>query len=205
MVSADAKVMLAHFLSHYERAGIRLATNAAFLVHVPPNATASGSTVLQLLAGKGVRNVVVEDAYHSNIKRARINAHIKSLPPDSWLVYADVDELFHFPCELTHDCYSAQLVDRLATDPSVPAMMTSSDPRQQFPICAVRGCQSSRTGHQQHAAVATMAMAKHLDAHVPGVPAVAGRETAAHRPDDKVRALPCQIKRIDAVSDGFRV
>ena len=34
MVSADAKVMLAHFLSHYERAGIRLATNAAFLVHI---------------------------------------------------------------------------------------------------------------------------------------------------------------------------
>ena len=93
MVSDGAPAMLRHFLVHYARAGVRLSSHAAFLVHTPPNATTSNNEALRILADQGVRSVEVVNNYHSNLKRSRVNAHIKSLPLDAWLIYADVDEL----------------------------------------------------------------------------------------------------------------
>ncbi|KAL1527453.1 hypothetical protein AB1Y20_016118 [Prymnesium parvum] len=136
MVSSDTPVMLGHFLRHYERAGLRVSTHAAFVVHAPRNDTSLCAAVLRVLAAHHVRSVEIVDSYHSNVKRARVNAHIHTLPADSWLIYADVDELFHFPCQLDHECYSAQLVDRLPRLPVVRAMLSDGDPSEQFPLCA---------------------------------------------------------------------
>ena len=134
MVDGAAVTMLSHFLDHYERAGVILRTHAAFLVHVPNNTSAGSSGALRLLTSRGVRLLELTRTYHSNLKRDRINAHIRSLPTDAWLIYADVDELFHFPCRLTSDCISAQLVDRLALGRRIPTM--GAHPHDQFPVCA---------------------------------------------------------------------
>ena len=64
------------------------------------------------------------------------------LPEDSWLVYPDADEMFHFdppsklaPLMAKHAAFCGAMLDRVASDLSLAPMRADVPLCRQFPVC----------------------------------------------------------------------
>ena len=114
MLAANGSAMLHHFVQHYVGIGIR-PSNMAFVLDVDLWGGSAGDgpvpaaeralqarASLAVLAAAGVLNVTLSAGAYArhgdDYKRDLVNRHLASLPDDAWLVYADGDEHFHFPC-----------------------------------------------------------------------------------------------------------
>ena len=82
------------------------------------------------------------------LKLQLINSLISSLPSLHWFIYADVDELFDYPCPTTagrelwrHPCLAGSMVDQMAADGGVAALTDKPhDLTRQYPLqCTHRG------------------------------------------------------------------
>lgn len=143
MIAASSSSMIEHFVKHYRRVGVS-SENMSFLVHHDnENEKENVESILEEI-GIGTDKISFIDQYHSNIKRDAVNEHIESLPKDAWLVYPDLDELFHFPCVSggpdTFRSFCGTLVDRFATTKpgiAIPpiAAMSEQSISQQYPKC----------------------------------------------------------------------
>ena len=76
------------------------------------------------------------------MKTALVNAYIRSLPADAFLVYPDADELFEYSTlaleffrQPTRTVMCGSMVDRVASDFSLPPIRVGIPLEQQFPVC----------------------------------------------------------------------
>mmetsp|Transcript_29974 Transcript_29974/g.91230 ORF Transcript_29974/g.91230 Transcript_29974/m.91230 type:complete len:330 (-) Transcript_29974:9-998(-) len=145
MASMLQASLLAHFVSHYVGLGVR-ATHMKFVLHRGEAGAATAREADAALRRLGVVHVTTVATYHTVIKRDLVNLHILSLPPDSWLLYADVDELFQFPCPVVQRVLAAaggagavvcgHMVDRLPDRRVLPPIEAGRPLHAQFPVCA---------------------------------------------------------------------
>jgi len=143
MIAASSSSMIEHFVNHYKGVGVPL-DNMNFLVH--HSSEQEKQIVASILEENGVDadKISFTDHYHSDIKRDAVNDYIQSLPNDAWLVYPDLDELFHFPCVSggpdTFRSFCGTMIDRFATTKpgvAVPpiAALSERSIAQQYPKC----------------------------------------------------------------------
>ena len=149
LVSSDHAVMLHHFLRHYSSLGVLLATHAHIVIHRRDNGTESDHGVRRVLAVLadfgGVGNV--SEYVEPNVKAleggklARVNAVLRSLPPQAWLIYADTDELFSYPCDIVSrlgrtGAACAHMSDRVDEDVvGMRPIRRTPSIEEQFPTC----------------------------------------------------------------------
>ena len=143
-----------HFLSHYEHLGIarsrmRIVADAdASSMSQEPRLKREAAHLARIYAGCNL--TFLTRPFKDQLKIAAINGHMRFLPFGSWVLVADADEFFSFPCDLprrlaVHDNWCALMVDRLSSSGFVqPVRRTvegspASDLASQFPLsCHVR-------------------------------------------------------------------
>ena len=149
LVSSDHHVLLHHFLRHYSSLGVLLATHAHIVIHRRDNGTESDHGVRRVHAVLadfgGVGNV--SEYVEPNVKEleggklARVNAVLRSLPPQAWLIYADTDELFSYPCDIASrlgrtGAACAHMSDRVdANIVGMRPIRRTPSIEEQFPTC----------------------------------------------------------------------
>jgi hypothetical protein len=159
-VTARSHVMLGHFLVHYAAIGVRVTTNAHLLLHEDFASTPTLDAAKDVCEKHGVRDVVLQPGVNSTelefVKLRRLNALIRRLPDDAWVIFADADEMFDFPCDMLaqlerpgtarrsqQHAVCAFMQDRVADDFSVPFVRPTPSLAEQFPRCAkLRGLSS---------------------------------------------------------------
>jgi hypothetical protein len=154
LVSVFEHELLHHFLSYYALQGVRLRSNAHIVLHHGVEDVASEQQrAAAVLDSFGVADVVVV-AFHNlsaleEHKLGRLNRLTRSLPSDAWIIFANVDELFEYPCDITHRlprtfAVCAHMLDRYNLDASGHVAPVRSSRHgtlsEQFPFCGkVRG------------------------------------------------------------------
>jgi len=148
LLSDDAK-MLHHFLRHYHRLGV-LPTHTGAVVRVREGSSAASLTAtLGVLQAAGVlreRVRVIDQPPSDELKLRLINKHISSLPPDAFVIYGDVDELFEYPCALEKlvrkqrfTCLSGGMCDQMAASGNISELQYEPDVALQYPLaCRIR-------------------------------------------------------------------
>lgn len=155
IVSTLAAPLLAPWLEHYARAGVRLSTHAHIVVH-SAQASAEGSAlgkVQALLAGHGVRAArVIYGPFNAEVRMQQVNELLASLPADAWLINADADEHYGYPCDVSDwmarvreataaggvvpVALSGSMNDRFAPDLLLAPVAAGRSLAEQFPLCA---------------------------------------------------------------------
>ena len=149
LVSSDHHVLLHHFLRHYSSLGVLLATHAHIVIHRRDNGTESDHGVRRVHAvladfgGVGNVSEYVEPSVKAleGGKLARVNAVLRSLPPQAWLIYADTDELFSYPCDILSrlgrtGAACAHMSDRVDEDVvGMRPIRRTPSIEEQFPTC----------------------------------------------------------------------
>ena len=141
--SASGLAQLQHFFIHYRDS---VGVPPAHMTFVLDAMEANSSAVVTLagewarwLRSQGVGNVSISlNQYAGSAdahKRISANALLERLPADAWLMMADSDEFFRFPCELVNGGVSGgqptlrpvcgRLIDRLPSNLSAGAALPS--------------------------------------------------------------------------------
>ena len=174
-LSVTEKMLTPHFLRHYtSRVGIK-AEHIRLLLHLPcrscHNRTATflkglaeypihihsrhdqpdAGGRLDALVGKPQRAArlrvrLVNVTYSERLRLDLINAEIARLPRDAWVIVADVDEFFQFPCSLElmmrtrrDELYCAEMQDRLAMSGQITPIAAYPSLEEQYPLaCYLR-------------------------------------------------------------------
>ena len=149
-ILSDDSLMLGHFLRHYHRLGVwpahtRIAVRAR-RHHGGAHALNATLRVLRRARVPEANVRILHTAPSDTLKIRLMNEQIDSLPIDSWFVYADVDELFDYPCELqgavlrNKVCFAGAMLDQLAADGRIGEMMPNAPPLAvQYPLqCRIR-------------------------------------------------------------------
>ena len=147
---ASSETLLArHFVRHYRGVGVPL-RNMLLLIHRRANDSLAYHSTLEALREEGldegsVSHPLVDAARDfEKVKVRNINARIMRLPEDAYVIYADVDEFFSFPCDMVrrlakHDIFCATMSDRMAANGKVMPLRRHPDIAAQFPHrCYVR-------------------------------------------------------------------
>lgn len=140
--------MLGHFLSHYHHLGV-WPNHTKIAIRVRRSASHEQlQATLTTLQAHGI--------LHSNVEMLRmapsdatkivlINRHLQSIPREAFSIYADVDELFDYPCELQGAvtrgkyCFAGYMVDQLAANGNITEMKPEPDLALQYPLqCRIR-------------------------------------------------------------------
>ena len=147
-ILSDDSIMLSHFLRHYHRLGVSAShTRVAIRARRSGNPAALNDTLSALdRAGVPRDNVrVVHSAPSDALKIQLMNEQIKSLALDDWFIYADVDELFDYPCELhgaierNKFCFAGLMWDQMAANGRITEMRATPDVGLQYPLqCRIR-------------------------------------------------------------------
>jgi len=145
--------MMAHWLVHYANAGVRLATHAHVTIHEDFSSSSVIHAARRVLEMHDVRDMQLLSSMNANklegIKLERLNAFIRGLPTDAWLIFADIDEFFSYPCDIlarlhrTYDRFGRRrravctlMQDRLAIDGSLPRVKPQPSIFEQYSMCA---------------------------------------------------------------------
>ena len=144
-LSTGEMALAPFYLDHYERSvGVQRANMRIFLSVDAYRDGRSAHTLQQIFDGANVS--IDPQAYSTSKMLAHFNAHIAELPSDAWVIQADMDEHFTYPCDMPtrlaeHDIWRALLVDALAPSGHIEPVRSISDGmlEQQFPLaCYVR-------------------------------------------------------------------
>ena len=148
-LSSGDPTLLSHWLRHYIGGLAIRPQHMAFAVHVSVSAAATAlEETLALLeradisVGRQVQ--LLHGAYADSTRLALVNSFVSGLSGNAWVIFADSDEFFSFPCSMPqltskYDSFSAKMMDRLSGDGSIAPLLASPDISVQFPIeCAVR-------------------------------------------------------------------
>merc|ERR1712087_1064480 len=113
--------MIVHFIAHYQAMGIDFVTRSNLSLHVLGGAAANRARErrsIHHLISKSIPFDMAEK-WSSGIKTSMVNAYLRSLPRDAFLMYPDLDEFFSLPCHLNRLTSAATILvsswsDRLA-------------------------------------------------------------------------------------------
>ena len=171
--TARNHAVLGHFLEYYAAHGVKVEQNARVVVHRDYAPADALRHVQHVLEGAGVRHIEWLSSVNSivleGLKLKRLNAFIRDeLPADGWLIFADVDEFFSYPCDTlsqlararpsVREAACAFMQDRVHSDMrSLPRVRLDRPIQQQFPRCAklrgltrtpINGCERCEHTHQ---------------------------------------------------------
>lgn len=151
MVSTQSWDLVPHFLQHYANQGVRLRNTQIVVDASARGASSALETTLGALRAHGVPNSTVVDSSTSGgfetTRQALLNDFIASRPNGSWVVNADVDEHFSYPCDPVallrkyapgrEHALCTRMVDRLPPlGRPIPAAGGSLEALQRlFPLC----------------------------------------------------------------------
>ena len=143
VLSSDA-LLLRHWLRHYHGLGVR-PDHTHIAIRVDESQPAPNE-VLRTLDDGGVPKShvrVIRSPPSDALKVDLINSLVNSLPRKrSWFIYADVDELFDYPCGQNlrqHPCVAGSMWDQMAANGNISEMREAPDLAQQYPLqCRVR-------------------------------------------------------------------
>jgi len=132
--------LLTHFLEHYRRVGI----DEFLLVLHAERGDPRADAARQRLAAAGVQPVREVEQYSATLKLTYLTELVgRHCEPQSWVVYADLDEFQLYPdglrshlgwCERRgHRFVRGRLVDRLTTDGTLAEIQTHPSLSEQFP------------------------------------------------------------------------
>lgn len=156
-VSVREPILLRHWLNHYV-VGLGIPPrNLGFVVHVSTDTGAEESALLDVtfraLSNHGIsvdRQARIHRGRYTDAERLdAVNEFVSHLPNQSWMVFADSDEFFSYPCNLAskvhgYDAFSAVMRDRLSSNGSIAPLRDEPDISVQFPIeCGLRQALSS--------------------------------------------------------------
>ena len=156
LLSSDA-IQLRHFLAHYNKLGIRL-NHVSLTIRllrlsrftsklIPLGSHSSLNETLEVARAAGVpeQNVRIATEPASDVRKlAIINEHLARLAPNDWFIYADIDELFDYPCDLreitaVRSSVAGKMCDQMAIGAGIPMLRDEPDIALQFPIqCHIR-------------------------------------------------------------------
>ena len=147
-MGSDQSLLAMHFVRHYHRhVGVPL-MRMRFWVHGSPNATGVTQEAVATLVAEGVdaRNITVETGRWSDkMMLQAINLHISTLPKSHYLIYANIDEFYYYPCDLQLRIAAGQqlfclcMQDRMAANGKVTAIAKAPAIELQYPhACYVR-------------------------------------------------------------------
>mmetsp|Transcript_11487 Transcript_11487/g.24622 ORF Transcript_11487/g.24622 Transcript_11487/m.24622 type:complete len:393 (-) Transcript_11487:203-1381(-) len=150
-VTGQQSSLLGHWLTHYSRLGLDFSQRSYIMLHNATEDTAGSMAELErsralLYSFAGTNAVHESHIWSSALKSDGANAYMASLPPDSMLVYPDMDEFFEFECvQLEKIAASAlpiaivsQMEDRLAADFQLRSVLPDVRLTRQFPLrCSV--------------------------------------------------------------------
>ena len=142
-------LMLRHWLRHYHSLGVRPnQTSMAIRVDEGTNHQPALDATLHVLDSMGVprENIeILRAAPSDDLKIASINKAMDAAPIDSFFIYADVDELFDYPCNISphnlakYKCMTGLMVDQMASNGNISDALESPSLVDQFPMqCKVR-------------------------------------------------------------------
>ena len=145
---SDDAVMLHHWIRHYLRLGV-LPTNTAVTIRVREGASRKDllETIAVLKKARVPRESIriLNRPPSDDLKMRAINRHLASLPTDAWAIYADVDELFDYPCDMSRIkrkktvCLTGGMCDQMAFNGNISELQYEPDVSHQFPLsCRVR-------------------------------------------------------------------
>jgi hypothetical protein len=148
VVSTVAAPLLAPWLEHYAHLGLRLGTHAHVVVHVAKDDDAAAATAILTRFGISRAAAILRDARFNPILRMQlVNKYLAQLPADAWLINADVDEHFRFPCDVSQWLLAAtkrtakgvalcgEMYDRYARDLRLAPVAADVPLAAQFPLC----------------------------------------------------------------------
>ena len=148
MFSPTAHVLLPHFLQHYANLGVALKNNTRLVMDIIPDSQSNHIELcLQSIVSHGVpvSNVILahnpDNSYWSMEKTAHINAYVKTLHRTAWLIYADIDEFFEYPCRIFGElgrtlAVLAHMADRVGDSlMNIPHIKSRPSLLTQFPRC----------------------------------------------------------------------
>ena len=140
--------MLLHFLRHYHRLGVWPShTSVAIRARRSASLAATNATlrVLQQAGVPGSNVRMIHAPPSDTLKIQLMNEHLMRLGSADWSIYADVDELFDYPCELqgavtrNKYCFAGAMWDQLAADGNITEVAESPDLAVQYPLqCRIR-------------------------------------------------------------------
>ena len=156
LLSTDA-LQLRHFLAHYSASGIQL-NHVSLTIRllrlsrgtsklIPFGSHSSLNETLEVARTSGVpqQNIRIATEPASDARKlALINEQLARLSPRAWFIYADVDELFDYPCNLreltaARSAVAGKMCDQLAIGAGMPKLRYEPDIALQFPIqCHIR-------------------------------------------------------------------
>ena len=154
LVSSRSHALLRHWLRHYRLQGIRLESNAELIIE------GSGEELLytqKALHQEGVSQYTVySDLRNTSMivngvsivgvnawLRAGVNDFLSRSPPNAWLIWADVDEFFTWPCDIQlhlgtghHVAVCGKMQDRVSANWELAKVALNQNITTQFPLCA---------------------------------------------------------------------
>ena len=144
LLLSDDSIMLRHWLRHYHGLGVRAnQTNVAIRVHGKKKIELEKTLQTLHRASVPEANIRLVHAPPSdNLKLSLINNFMAGLPKQSWVIYADIDELFDYPCgqlSWRHPCVAGTMIDQLAGNGNITELSEEGDITQEYPLqCKVR-------------------------------------------------------------------
>lgn len=135
--------LVSHFLRHYDALGI---TRFLIVLHAEAG-DRRAAEVKRRLREHAVEPVMEVQEYSARLKHAHCRTVVRRhCPPQSWVVYADLDEFQLYPGGLTaclgeHErrgrwFVRGAMIDRLATGGELIEIQATPSIWEQFPICA---------------------------------------------------------------------
>jgi len=141
--------MLAHWLDYYFDVIGVWPNHTSVILHEDFAPSASVVAAVAVLSAVGVTGTLVPGAPANvleGIKLKRLNVHLSMLPENAWLIFADVDEFFVYPCDVLarigkRDAACGFMTDRIAVDArSLPPVRAAPALAEQYPRCVkIRG------------------------------------------------------------------
>ena len=148
-ILSDDTIMLHHFLQHYSRLGV-LPEHTAVAIRMREGGTAAQLQETQAVLKRAQvpdENIQILRRPPSDaLKLSLVNAYVTSLPFNAWAIYADVDELFVYPCSLSSlvnqkkiKCMTGHMCDQMAANGNISELQYEPEVAVQFPLaCRVR-------------------------------------------------------------------
>ena len=152
--STGSHALLPHWFAHYASLGVDVAKARLILDnHSAPSAHAAativqahGARVSWLNAAAPRRGTRAAKMPFREVRLQLLNDFIRSLPPSAWILPADVDEHYAYPCtavaQLTRravgggvQALCGKMLDRVAPDLQLRAVTRAPALPRQFPVC----------------------------------------------------------------------
>eukprot|EP00966_Prymnesium_polylepis_P267590 6181794-Prymnesium_polylepis.1 len=118
-VSPSDALLFEHWLRHYrDTVGVRLDKFAIF-VDASRNESVADAFARTAIHVPSTQITLVRQAFSNQLLMRTINGFVSSLPLSAYVIWADADEFFTYPCNMAeqlaqHDIFCADMQDRLA-------------------------------------------------------------------------------------------